>query len=1163
MINITLLKLLGLIQSSEARAEDYDFFEQKVRPLLVDRCYKCHSTESEKVKGGLYLDTKEGWLRGGENGPAIVPGDPEKSLLTKAVRYLDPNLQMPPKARLTEGQIADLVSWIKMGAPDPRVGKAGGKAGDAPKVAYDFAEARKHWSFQPPKAPPLPRVKSSEWIQSPVDQFILAKLEEKNLLPASPADKRTLIRRATFDLIGLPPRPEEIAAFLADSSPHAFKTVIEALLISPHYGERWGRHWLDVVRYADGRDLRYVGAGHDIGEAWRYRDWVVNSFNHDLPYNEFIMHQIAGDLLPRGDKGVIPPEAVIPTGLLAIGEWGIGDSDAAKMHSDIVDDQVNVISRAFLSLTVSCARCHDHKFEPIPTADYYSLAGIFFSSHICTPSTSCLIVRRPIISESEVEKFNQYMARIAEKEKQIQQYTNEQYASLTKSSVPQTARYLMAAWDYQTRPIEQALVGVGSFANERQMREDALSQWIDYLNFRGSEGHLLTNAIRDSNSPSGVYAWNGKSPDGALLVNTTDQPVVVSRGTNLPAQLAAKLPPRSVALNPASSGGVSVRWKSPLTGLIRIAGRVKDAQPGAGDGVEWLVEARHADINLALVGGVIEDGGMDSFEKAKGAERLGPLLVQTGDSIRVVVLPRKDSAGDMTTLEVEIAEITGKKRHWSLGRDLVPGNLASDIVADLAAKGKGNPHPDGYGNSDTWSYYDLSEPAPAMKRAERGPQSPLAGWFEALGNGPVALGNRSELERAAAEVQQALQAVAVRMEAPATNPPPAVAAMPPTAAARLYLDLISDQGPFRYAKRDNEKLLPKETLATLKKLGLEYEALKKNAPSPVPVALAIKEGGSPGTKYAGIHDVPIHRRGRYDQLGEVVPRRFPRVLAGETQPLIGTNVSGRLELARWIAQPENPLPARVMVNRIWQHHFGEGLVRTPGNFGRQGERPTHPELLDFLAVRFVESGWSIKAMHRLIMLSSAYQQSSGALPETASADPDNRLVGRMSIRRLEAEAIRDSLLAVTLKLDRTLGGPPTRDVLSPRRAIYLMTIRSDKSGFPFVFDTADPENVVDKRVVSTVAPQSLFLLNNPFPISLVPAFVERILGNGLGSEVHCIEQAYLALYGRPITEKERSLGLEFLARSRQKNAESSNPSRLAWEEYSQVLLCGNEFIYVN
>src|SRR5438034_5638196 len=354
-----------------------EFFEKKIRPVLVERCYKCHSARSEKVKGDLRLDSREGMLKGGESGkPGVVPGDANKSLLIESIRYKKEDLQMPPpkEGRLSDEQIADFVSWVRMGAPYPRTEES--------EIRNPKSEIEGWWSFRSIKNPTVPSVKNRAWVKSPVDNFILAKLEGNGLIPAPPANKRTLIRRATFDLIGVPPTPWEVEAFLSDNSPDAFAKVVDRLLASSHYGERWGRHWLDVVRYTDSFDARGIGGEADVPEAYRYRDWVVNAFNRDLPYDEFVREQIAGDILATNEPARFDPGKVIATGVMAIGEWGTGDADKEKMLTDIVDDQIDVTGRDFLGLTLACARCHDHKFDPIPTQDYYSLAGVFHSSRL-------------------------------------------------------------------------------------------------------------------------------------------------------------------------------------------------------------------------------------------------------------------------------------------------------------------------------------------------------------------------------------------------------------------------------------------------------------------------------------------------------------------------------------------------------------------------------------------------------------------------------------------------------------------------------------------------------------------------------------------------------------------------------------------------------------
>src|SRR5438105_3641040 len=415
---LTLLALL--VPAVTARAQNpsaADVFEKKIRPLLAQNCYECHSVTGKEIKGGLRLDTPEGITRGGENGAILAPGNPDGSKLIQAVRQTSGELKMPPKRKLTDQQIADLTEWVKLGAPMPAAAPV---VASAPRQEKDLTEARKAWQYQKPQDHPAPAVKNAAWVKSPIDAFIAAKLEEKGLSPAAPADKRTLIRRATIDLIGLPPTPEAVEAFVADNSPDAFARVVDRLLASPAYGERWARHWLDVVRYTDSLDARGIGGQADVAEAWRYRDWVVKAFNQDLPYDQFVMNQVAGDLLPpkKDPDGKPNTEGLVATGVYVLGEWGIGDADKQKMLTDIVDDQIDVTGRAFLGLTLACARCHDHKFDPISAEDYYGLAGIFFSSHILPdpgPKTEgSKILRIPLIPKSEVEKRKKAEAQIAE-----------------------------------------------------------------------------------------------------------------------------------------------------------------------------------------------------------------------------------------------------------------------------------------------------------------------------------------------------------------------------------------------------------------------------------------------------------------------------------------------------------------------------------------------------------------------------------------------------------------------------------------------------------------------------------------------------------------------------------------------------------------------------
>jgi mono/diheme cytochrome c family protein len=1109
------LLVIGIFAAQVARAEDFEFFEQRIRPIFTESCYQCHSVQSEKVKGGLRLDTREGLLKGGENGPSIVPGDPENSLLIKAVRYTDKDLQMPPKdKKLTEAQIADLVTWVKMGAPDPRSSNAANERDEKPKPAYDFAEARKHWAFHSPLDPAIPVVRDQHWAKSAIDNFVLEKLEEKNLSPALSADKRTLIRRATFDLTGLPPTPEEVEAFMKDELPDAFAKLVDRLLASPHYGERWGRHWLDVVRYTDSLDSRVVGQESDIIDSYRYRDWVVNAFNNDLPYDQFIKQQIAGDILQPGQPEKIDTNALIATGMYAIGNWGNGDADKDKILTDIADDQVDVTGRAFLGLTLACARCHDHKFDPIPTADYYSMAGIFFSSHILAKlapkGSGETVMRVPLASKSELEWRKKREEQIAQLEKKIQTKKESELGEFARSLLPTTKDYLVAAARYKNRSANRSGLNV-----EETNKLDAavLQQWVNYLGF--GDFKLLSKPVKNLLDKPGLHALrNARNADTpSAVANNTDREVSF---------LSIKMPAHSLAIHPSPKAGVAVGWKSPITGIVRLKGKVADADPSCGDGIEWTIKLKKSGGVTSLANGAIANGGMQPFSEGKGAEKLMAVNVQPGEMIEVAVLPKGEYSCDTTLVELEIgaegAEI------WNVVKDVVPDFENGE-----------NPHRDQYGNKGVWHFYDMDGQAAFGEVVK---DSPFAKWLESVNR----QASDREIRDAAEMVQQALLA------------PDGMS----STLSKLYRDLTDIHSAFWAGT--SESLLSKE----VEKLQGELKALKENPPAALAMAHALQEGGVPESPHAGIHDVKIHIRGRYDRLGETVPRRFPRLLAGDEQKPI-TEGSGRLQLADWIVSPTNPLTARVMVNRIWQHHFGEGIVRTPNNFGKLGIPPTHPELLDYLAHRFVESGWSIKAMHRAIMLSAAYQQSSVPDPATLKADPDNLLFGRMNRRRLESEAIRDSLLAVAGKIDLTMGGPAIRDLNTLRRTLYVMTIRSDRATYQFLFDAADPNAIVEKRIDSTVAPQSLFLMNHPFVLAQTKALVERLNKEAPKEKSERIKWLYQLLYGREPSLEEVRIGERALAQARveSKDNQADELNVAAWEEYCQVLLCANEFMYVD
>ncbi|MBM3851781.1 MAG: DUF1553 domain-containing protein [Verrucomicrobia bacterium] len=746
-------------------AADLQFFESRIRPLLVDQCYKCHSKQADRVRGGLLLDSREGVLQGGNTGPAIVAGKPDESLLIQAVRYQDEELQMPPKGgKLSDRQIADLAEWVRRGAPDPRTLATGGS------TTAKRGVGRNHWAFQPVQKPAVPTVQDSSWVKNSIDNFVLARLESAGLAPNPPADKTTLIRRVYFDLIGLPPHPADVQAFVRDDAPDSLVRIVDRLLNSQQYGEHWARYWLDVARYADTKGDPPRQDDNRYPHAWTYRDWVIDAFNADLPYNQFIIAQLAGDRLQaaieRQAKTKKTPEPATRSMLPALGFLTLGNQFNGR-RDDIIGDQIDVTTKAFLGLTVACARCHDHKFDPIPTKDYYSLYGVFANS-----------VQPAVLPTLQ-------------------------------SQVPPTADFL------------------------------------DYL------------------------------------------------------EQSAALDKRAAALK---------EQQEELRRAVRAAG-------GKGKG------------------------------KEKGAAaRLDPKLRQQ-------------------------LQRTEREFH----RD----------VADLEIK-----HPG----------------APA----------------------------------------------------------------------------------------------------------------RANALQDVPRS----------------RDYPVLIRGEVANRGDIVPRRFLDILSPDPRKRSEWHEgSGRWQLALAIADAKNPLTARVLVNRIWQQHWGAGFVETPDDLGNMSSTPTHPELLDWLAATFVENNWSLKALHRQIVLSAAYQQSSRNNPKSVEIDPDNRLLWRYNLRRLDFESLHDSLLAITGELDRTRGGNPvaiSSEGFAHRRAVYTLIDRTNPPELLTQFDFPSPDVASGRRYQTIVPQQALFLMNSPMVIETARKLVDRPAFAELKSDDERVTLLYLAIFQRWPTKAEVALGLRYV-----------------------------------
>ena len=820
------------------RADDpNEFFEQKIRPVLVEHCYACHSTtaaSNNKLQGKLRLDTREASRAGGESGPAVVPGKPDDSLLISALRH--DSFKMPPKGKLPEGVIENFVKWIEMGAPDPR---GGGKAVSA--HVLDVKAARKSWAFQPPKRPTPPAVDDADWPRGAIDRLVLANLESNGMRPAPTADKRTLLRRASYDLLGLPPTPRQIAAFLADETSEAFDHAVDRLLASPDFGVRWARHWLDNVRYAED-DPTCAANNNGTFSIALYRDWVVDSFNQDLPYDQFVRLQVAGDLMSPED-----PEQIDVDGLTATGIWGLAHlvegNDHEKVIADFVDEQLDVLGRTFLGLTISCARCHDHKFDPITQTEYYALAGIFYSSHIFT--------------------FRGKSARVRDR--------------------------------VQLRLLHTKSAQRAFEANEQRLKK-------------------------------------------------------------LSAEIAA-------------------------------------------------IEKQHRQA-LELMA-VRRD-----------------LLVQT----------MREAPGDDQRAEVEKRVRELRKRE-------------SELVEDQKQNG----------------------------------------WDP----------NPEQLDR----------------------------------HARLVPD------------RD--------------RLQREIDA--------VPLRMVMREGPIPGTRHKQAGDVPLFVRGDHLALGRSVPRGFPRLLSNEAATRPRISGSGRLELARWLTRPNHPLTARVMANRIWQHLFGAGIVTTPSNFGKLGRPPTHPELLDYLAVRLVSGGWSLKSLIREIVTSRAYQQACIPSPGNLRRDPENRRFGRMNRKRLDAEALKDTLLCHSGLIARTESGRSRKS----GRALYDETSRDKPQTMLGLFDGADPDLVVPRREDSTSATQALFMLNNPIALTTAAAVANQAILKSEQGRTR-LTSIYLQLFGRPASEQEWQLASEIIQHARATREQLRAAGTVdvdvdsgPWQDLCMALICSNEFLYLD
>jgi hypothetical protein len=1332
-------------------AAGVEFFEKKIRPLLVERCFECHGGDHHK--GGLSLVSRKRALAGGDSGEAITPGEPKESLLIEAISYDPDGYQMPPKGKLPQGEIALLTRWVQMGAPWP---DSDDMPATSPGAESEHGSREDHWAYQPPaQSMSLPPVNDEAWIRTPVDRFILANLEKAGLRPAREAPRTVWLRRVSFDLTGLPPTPQQIEDFLTDTRPDAYERVVERLLASPQYGERWGRHWLDLVRYAEtlGHEFDY-----DLYHAWRYRDYVVRAFNADLPYDQFVVEHLAGDLLsePRRHPEAGFNESILGTGFFYLCEGSHSPVDVRQQQADRIDNQIDVFGKAFLGQTLACARCHDHKFDPILASDYYALAGYLKSSRyqqaFCDPPQriqqrveQLRALRKALATQLRRELDTPWNGQCAQAAAYLKASHEVLFGTPPESgdgaspsdreSIPPVEVVFedfegdtYQGWEVsgtafgagpQRLPLPSYQGDVGALGkglvnshNVRAMKtNDGPAQGdADTAGVRGGDDHLgrmvsrpfkvshryihflvgggahqnktcvnlrigdevvLSATGRNNNRMLphrfDVGPWAGKEArleivdqhrggwgnigvdhivfSDRAVVFDGDAPSSPRRSVeNVAAEmhLDARLLARWVeAVRVPELSGVEhplVAWKTLADGT---AGESAEAFSAARQRLAQAIQQRNSAVASAAATSVLfEDFSTGSYDDpldgwfvtgdafGPGPTTGGELRLGSDSNVPLEGLLPANLAysgavsraaegvlrSQSFTIEHDYIHFRAAGRGSRLNlvvdgltliRDPIYGGLTKSLDDDKLAwhtmkvgMWKGHrahlelidsplPNPthtlpaevleqrttDGYLAVDVIRFSNDSA---------AGPQAPSR-----LAQGLVQADGPDDLDRLAGAYQRAITAAVQSWlkSDPDTNPDAG-------ANSQADANILTDADPL--ANNDQitllnwllqHDLLPVEVLQQVgegdtnsdplpsrrwRALWDEIQQVERSIPAPMR-ALAVCDGTG--------EDERVFIRGNYRVLGDAASRGLPEAICDADQPR-PAHGSGRLELAQRMIAPDNPLLARVMVNRIWQHHFGRGIVASPDNFGLMGRRPTHPELMDYLATQFVQQGWSIKAMHRLCVLSSTYRMASQADLEAEAQDATNQLWHRMPIRRLEAEAIRDAVLAVSGRLDLTLGGPPVPIYLTPdmrgaarpkqagpldgagRRSIYLNVRRNFLVPMLMAFDFPSPLTTIGRRGTSNTPSQALVMMNNPFILEQAKLWATRLLAQEDQTTEARIQAMYLTALGREPRPSELQAATQFLSQFNG-DGDPQTAGLEAWTELCHVLFNVNEFVFIN
>ncbi|MFI4862203.1 MAG: PSD1 and planctomycete cytochrome C domain-containing protein [Phycisphaerales bacterium JB063] len=1103
-------------ESPTFSAEQLTFFEERVRPVLAEHCYSCHSHDAERVRGGIYLDSRAGVI----DSFAAEPGDPENSLMIEAVHYADPTTQMPPAGKLADDDIAALERWVEMGLPWPDEAQPG------MIEAFDLAARRaSHWCWQPLADTDLPAVRQADWVRNDIDRYILAKLEEAGLEPSPEADRETLVRRLTFDLIGLPPTQEEIDAFVNDPAPDAYERVVDRLLESPHFGEKWGRHWLDLVRYAE-----TLGHEHDfdIPGAWRYRDYVIRAFNDDVPYDQLLFEHLAGDLMdqPRIDEATGMNASVQGTGWYWLGEQTHSPVDVRGHQSDVIANQIDVVGRAFQGVTIACARCHDHKFDAISTEDYYSLYGVM-QSISWTPAA----VNDP---RSLIEHAQQLRL-----ERETLADTIKRRADASQVRI---APYMVSSVEVfrQTRGIEDAAQRnaridalCGEVAQREGLDRGLLRRWVGvtYEPTHGDWQHPLHGwGVTNHLTPEDAQRWWADRPadaqrrfadHGALR----DGDVVLYDG-----EAGAEVRTHGVAFGDASrvAAGTLLPAGARGAGYGSIAVFPGRSSAALADRYQGVLQTEAGAIDRQYVHVLAQGAGsrlnfiIDGFRIVR-APIYGPMRQGLNAAYpRWYTVHYDKWQGGMHDHYVELSDVTPNDPSNGGSPADAHGTIYRVIVSDHGA-----PPPPAFA-----LYADMRVPGSAAA-----PE--VADAFERMAHDAFVFWQTGAAP-----------------ESPADH------------AKLALLSYLLDGGLVALADHGGEPLDPAQ-------LAADYRALARQVPVPQ-MALAAAE--------ATPLDSPIFIRGSHQVEGDTAPRRYLEAIVG-ADTASPDDGSGRLELAHAIVDPDNPLTARVAVNRLWHHLFGKGIVASVDNLGVLGSLPTHPELLDHLARTFMQSdGWSTKAMIKRIVMSATYrQQSDRRASAIEDVDPENLLLHRQNLRRLTAEAIRDALLHTSGRLDRRMFGPSVMVHLTSfmegrgrpgtsgpidgdgRRSVYITTRRNFLSPMMLAFDTPAPFSTVGRRNVTNVPAQALILMNDPFVHQQAELWAQSLVQGEDSAVADRVDRMWRDALGRVPEPAEREAAMAYLAAQADQYglaAEAVMDDLRPWRDLGHAIFNTKSFIYL-